>query len=230
MPQLLSSATSLDEFESDAAILEKYPELAAKISHIVASWSMVETYNALMFVMLIRSGSDTAMSMYEGLTGDGAKDAAITSVARDTLDPDTFKIFLAVRSLVKRVGKQRNEIVHGVIGHAPALGKGLVILNQRAMLKQMYVLFIKQHDGSDDPLAARQRASDLFRKSAYLYTAEDFDEIIQRCSWAEELMMYLAVLCAEDHHLKSQARTRLSNDPLLQRELERLNRGVNNSL
>lgn len=225
MPQLLSRVVSNDRFRSGPETLNLYPELAAKIGGIVASWSHVENNFALLFIMLIGAQSDAAMAMYQALEGSTAKDASLKAAAENALDEDRLRIFLAVRKVVKRVARQRNNVVHGLIGHCPDLADAFVIVSQRAVQKQMFLLFIKQHDLTQNPKAMRDEATKLFRKEAYVYKSRDFDEILERCEWAGSLTMNLAVLCTPVHPERERSRALLLSEPLIQKELDRLAQG-----
>ena len=223
MPQPLFRVKPNANFLIDDDQLRKNPELATKIAEIVSSWSMVENNIATIFIMLIGGRSDAAMAIYQALEGAGAKDAALRAVARNTLSGQRLSLFEVVTKLVKRVAKQRNTVVHGLIGTSEQVPGSILIISQRDMAAHMFQLFIKQHDGSSEPVQIRTNASEAFSRNCYVYSAPDLDNIVERCRWADSLTLDLAVVCAEIHHARDRSLSRLLAEPLVQRGLSRLN-------
>jgi hypothetical protein len=225
MPQPISHYTNDPKLLGGTEALDLYPDLAAQIASIVTAWSEVENSLALLLIMLIGAGSDAAIAMYESLSGSTAKEAALRAAAEHALDDERLKLFFATTRVVKKVAKQRNRIVHGLVAHCPEIKDALVIMSQAAMLKHMHLLFIKQHDGTTNPTEVRAAAAAHFVKSSFVYNRQSFSRVLSRCQWANDLLMDLAVICAQVHPGKDRSLARLLSEPQIQTELSRQDRG-----
>lgn len=225
MPQPISNFTSSPELIGGTEALETYPSLAAQVACVVTAWSEVENSTALLLIMLIGAGADAAIAMYESLSGSTAKEAALRAAAEHALDDERLKVFFATTRVVKKVAKQRNRIVHGIVTHCPQIKDAFVIMSQSAMLKHMHLLFVKQHDGTMHPDHVRAAATAHFMKSSFVYDKNSFSRILGRCKWANEILMDLAVVCAPVHPNKAQSLARLLNEPQIRTELARQSRG-----
>jgi hypothetical protein len=209
------------DFGPEAFVL--YPTLAVLLARVTSAWAAVETTIDFAFIMLVGSGSETSIAMYRALTGNGPKEHAVNAAAQEKLVDEDFRLFLAARKALKRVGKQRNAVVHGLVGHSPQIRDALVIIRQDDLFENLNDLFRKQHL-SPDPASVKQIAADRFVSRACVYKEGDLKKVIQRCEWADQIARDLAIICAEVHPMHERARLRLSGEPLIQRELRRLNR------
>jgi len=219
MPQPIKYFSDDPSVTFGVEALKRYPQLALYVSAIVTSWSNVENAINLAFLMLVGSGSETAITIYQELSGSGSRDTAISAAARTALSKSDFELFCAVRRVLKRVGKQRNNVVHGMIGFCEQVPEAFVIVHQNDLFNQMNALFRKQHL-SGDPEGVKAWASEQFRTTSIVYKAQDFHKIIERCHWAEAIAQELAVICAEVHPGKDKSREKLLSEPLISRALE----------
>lgn len=208
--------------------LNLYPELALHIARIAATWSMVENNISLAFIMLVGSGSETSIAMYKALTGTATKDHAMNAAAEDKLTAEDYLLYQATRKILKRTARQRNNVVHGLVGQCDQIKDALVIMHQDVLFDQMNDHLRKKHLSSDAEAVLRV-AEERFASKACVYKDGDFKKVIERLNWAVSVSNDLAIICAEVHREHSRARSRLSSEPLIRKELTRLSQGQKTS-
>jgi len=208
--------------------LDLYPELARNVARIVATWSLVENNISLAFIMLVGSDSETSISMYKALTVTATKDVTMKAVAQDKLQPQDFLLYQATRNILKRTARQRNNVVHGLIGHCEQIKDALVIIHQDVLFDQMNDHLRKKHLLPDKEAVLRA-AEERFASKACVYKDGDFKKVIERLNWAVSVSNDLAIIGAEVHREHSRARSRLSSEPLIRKELTRLSQGQKTS-
>lgn len=221
MPQPIGTVVEKPSVDFGPDTLDLYPSLAKEIARIVATWSLVENNIGLAFIMLVGSGSETSIAMYKSLTGSGSKDNAMNAAAKEKLSPSDYLIYQATRNTLKKTAKQRNNIVHGLIGRCHQIADALVVVHQDALFDQMNELFRKQHLAVD-PNGVREDAEKRFASKAFVYREADFRKVSERLNWANDISQDLAVICAEVHPLANRSRSRLAEEPAIQREVRRL--------
>ncbi len=207
-------------------LVADYPHLMAQIAQITVIWSTVECDEGLVFVNLIGGGSDTAVAIYRALSSNAQKDKAMNAVAQNKLSQNDYVLYLATRRCLRRVAKSRNNIVHGLVGCCDDISNALVILHQNDYFDHMNDLVRRQHLSSDKT-SVLETAKQRFLRKSFVYEERDFKKVIERCGWAQDMALELAVLCSEAHPDKNGARLTLSNDMLIRRSIRRVRRELN---
>ena len=105
--------------------------------HVIAEWSILESFLSSLFVQMLGANPGPAAAIYASLTGSNAQKDSLRAVGETVMSPDEQDVFEALLSLTTAAAKDRARIAHHVWGHSPELPdavllgdpKGLMIFN-----------------------------------------------------------------------------------------------------
>ena len=111
------------------------PDLAAKITHVIGTWALIDALYAHSFVYLLGSDIDIAEAMYRAVP-EGAQRRKLFLKAAEARFAAT-KIFQEIRSVEEetRTSRQeRNAFAHSLWAYVQEYPTGLVMFDPRSML------------------------------------------------------------------------------------------------
>lgn len=89
------------------------PEMAVWVARIATGWSRLEEKLGILIVQLLGTNAHTGMKMYQALSSSAAQKAVLRAVANDQLSAAMVAELETILLEYKKVGRKRNDIVHG---------------------------------------------------------------------------------------------------------------------
>lgn len=126
-PQPLSKVRRDAKFHFERDTLEKYPELAAIILRVINIGSLTDAHWSSILVSLLKADPKPGMAMYEALTSNEAKRAALLAAARARMNEDDYALFGAVLDSTAPTRRIRNRFAHYLWGYSPQISNALLL-------------------------------------------------------------------------------------------------------
>ena len=115
-----------DDITFGANALAERPTLAIGIAGVAAAWAEIEVTLGILLGTILHTEMHTGISMYLSLKGSAAQDAALAAAAKAKLPNDLKRKFEDLLLIMRKRGKERNKIVHGLWGISPQLPDALI--------------------------------------------------------------------------------------------------------
>jgi hypothetical protein len=108
--------------------LEHRQDCAVVISRSVIYWIYVESALADLLSFMLKAQTEPAIAMFLSLRNARAKTDALEATAELTLAPNpaAYEMFQAVMRYKDAVEKERNNLVHGILGISKAVQNGVI--------------------------------------------------------------------------------------------------------
>jgi hypothetical protein len=120
-------------FGADA--LDNRPALCLVLMQILVEWSMLEQRLAESLAHTLSTQPDMGVEIYLSLEHNAAQLKVIRDTAAMVLDDADLALFDAILVLVRRGGKERNTVAHGIWGSTDKIPNGLVLLQRKEMTR-----------------------------------------------------------------------------------------------
>ena len=209
-------AQTLDDLDQSAAfsvedvasIFAELPDLAVLYAQIVSGWSVVDSYIALAAASLIAGRAEVAMAMYEAISDSSGQYNMLYAAAEAALPGDDGALFKSALRKIRKLGKVRNQIAHGVVIRSGVLPDGFGIAEQKQFAEMTKVFFTPPQPGETREEQVR-KASRKLTKSTTVFRKIDLKLALDDIEKASTLALDLSVLASPFHHRKDEARQNL---------------------
>jgi hypothetical protein len=230
MPNPLSriSATAqiFDGLGDDNALLPHWRHILT----VISAWSKIDTRLSGMLAGFLKADFQVAAAMYEAITSEKARYAALLSAAKAAI-PHDCELFQAVIGSMKASKRKRNSFAHHIWGHSPDLPKRALLIDPAAVIENKFAWRQAASDGSLLPKTT-QVGNGVMRIDLGPVPVIDRDRILVYSEGQLQVEADNAMQCDEITKLLSraissqypdnEARQILLREPLIQRELQSL--------
>jgi hypothetical protein len=179
MPKPLSSLPSnirIDLGNSHNRPTEHHPELGLLAMDVIASYAILETFLASVFVELLGTTPDHAAAIYLALDSQSIKNTALRAVAATTLTELEQLYLEALFSVIKSAGKLRHKLAHWAWGFSPDLPNAVLLGDPRALGK--FNLGISKFTTTPEHVDAVKWLQ-FPRDSVLVYCKADFEDALK---------------------------------------------------
>lgn len=152
------------------------PFLALCISHVITSWTMLESNIAMMFVMLLIGDQDsqTPMAVYHEFFDQGQRNKVFMAIAKRRLSQQLQGELQDFFIKVRKASKMRNDAAHGLWCYSPDFPDYLLIASVSDITDEVAKLIAGKIKDSSVELLRPQ----LTGKTLVGYKKSDFDQAI----------------------------------------------------
>jgi hypothetical protein len=226
MPQPLSSipsATKITLGLGEGTPSQMRPELAESALNIIVEWSLLESgVNGLFVKLLGTKNTVAAAAIFSSIRSQAGQRDAFQAVAASVLENDQERqdLLVAILEVCNKAAKTRNRIAHWIWGFSANLPDAVLLADPTAITTHE----AKANEWIAAPMGSKRGAHpDIDRRRIYAYTASDFAEALQRIQRARLLVAGVRRVMPPAI-TDAPALLRLSAEPELRKELDRLSR------
>ena len=191
--------------------LEDRPECAIIIARCVAGWSYVENATALLLSSILKINTEPALAMFLAISNSSVQAAVISAAAQTVLSEADFELFGAMMNLVKRIGDERNQLVHGLYGGSMTVEEGILWTEKK----------------NDQAHTATIWASDYktikidYLNEVFVYEPADLETVAQSIEWIFEFLgSFRGYISSERPEFRVLRYPQLCAEPRIAAELE----------
>jgi hypothetical protein len=174
-------------FQFAPGVINKYPELVAKIGLVTSNWAKVDAEVQLTLVGMLGTSADLVAAIYRQIQAALSRDALIQAVAEEKLSGEELDLFHIIWKLSQSPNKQRNKIAHGVWGIADDIPDALIMVNPLDSLERQAKVWAMSQQQFLHGLPANYNSIPALTENMMVYRKNDFDaldkEIIQVCQY-----------------------------------------------
>ncbi len=208
------------ELGPDPDALQARPKLAPLIAIVISRWSYIDSSVAGMVCSFMKGDFKTVVAMLNAVTSSEARQAATVAAAQSALPERDYLLFKAVMNVIAPSRRRRNEFAHHLWAIPSDMPDALCLIDP-AHLGKWYATL-------REPTTTRGETP-LDRSKVYVYREADLREAGTHAIRAHKLVQTLESLFGThnftiDPTEGERVRQRLSNQPEVQRALERLSK------
>lgn len=163
------------KFRCDFDSIKKRPELAARVAHTIAMWSLVELSLSQLLSVILHSDAQVGATLFSTIRAESGRLAMIRAIAEDRLTPEMQHEYAALQKRITQVGSYRDAMAHGNWAASDDDPDCLILVDARHV-----ATFIAAVTADVTRLKIEEKTKKLgekYRKNARRYGAQEFDFI-----------------------------------------------------
>ena len=158
--------------------LEDRPECAIIIARCVAGWSYVENEIALLLASILRINTEPALAMFLAISNSATQTAVISAAAEVVLTEIDFELFGALMNLVRKIGDERNHLVHGLYGGSMTVKEGVLWTEKKHHAAHTATVWASDHKTMETE----------YLKEIFVYEPADLETVAQSIEWLHNFL------------------------------------------
>jgi len=136
MPQPLNRVVPNGTISLTPDALVDKPEMAVVVTRIFATWVEIEQQLAVILYRIMGGDHAATLAIYGILETQTLRKVALEAVAKATLPPEDYPVFLAMLAAAERVATPRNQLAHWPWGICPERPNDILLLAEPEFLEQ----------------------------------------------------------------------------------------------
>lgn len=153
--------------------IEDRPECAIIIARCVAGWSYIENEIALLLASILRINTEPVLAMFLAISNSATQTAVISAAAEVVLTKEDFELFDAMMNLVRKIGDERNHLVHGLYGGSMLVERGILWTEKKHQAAHTATVLASDHKTMETE----------YLKEVFVYEPEDLETVAQSIEW-----------------------------------------------
>jgi hypothetical protein len=192
--------------------VEDRPECAVIIARCVTGWSYVEENLALLLASILQINTKPAVAMFLAINNAATQATVIGAAAEAVLSTDDLKLFEAMMVVHKRIGDQRNDLVHGLFGGSFNVKEGLLWSEKKHRAAHTAAIW-----ANEKPLGDSK-----FREEVFVYEPADLETIADSIGWLYQFIgWFRGYISSDNARWRAQRYRQLCSEPRISEVLAR---------
>ena len=194
--------------------LEDRPECAVIIARCIAGWSYVENEIALLLASILRINTEPALAMFLAIQNSATQTAVISAAAEVVLDAKDFELFGAMMNVIRKIGDERNHLVHGLYGGSMNVKEGILWTEKKHQAAHTASIWASDH----------KKLGTEYLKEVFVYEPADLETVAQSMEWIHGFLGKFRGYISQDTFAQPEWRAQrylqLCAEPRISAELE----------
>jgi hypothetical protein len=145
----------------------------------IALWAEIEALQVMVMTTMLGTQARLAMDMYTALVGSAAQNAALSALARSTLNSTSYSVFELITSVANSFIRDRNKLAHCTWAISPEVPDALLLISQRARV-DYEIQTLEWEETATSKGTAGIGIPEIAQKAILIYRKREFDEILDR--------------------------------------------------
>jgi hypothetical protein len=193
--------------------IEQRPECAVIFSRCIATWSYIEEETALLLAVILKINTEPALAMFIAMQNTRTQIDVLSAAAKAVLNERDIELFQAIINIRKSFERDRNCLVHGLIGGSDLVVNGILWSDQKDQARHTATVWGTNFEQMETP----------YLDEIFVYEAGDLETIAQNMEWLHQFMgFFRGYVGSTNDAWRSERYLQLCAEPRVRAELDRM--------